>query len=665
MRYIKKTLIIILLLILFAIPIKTNATSEYKEKTVELRGAWVSTVSNLDVQQQLSIDQFQKQYLNILSNFEKFHMNAVIFQVRPTNDAFYESDINPWSTFLTGKQGQDPGWDPLPWMIEETHKRGMEFHAWLNPYRVTLDVFSSENLSTAQYQSELNTALQNLDNKNFAKKHPDLLIQGGKRILLNPGKPAVREHIYDTIEEIITKYDVDAIHFDDYFYNEVALSRDRELYMQDSKAKSYDTRGHQDWRRLQVDLLIQGINELIDDFNNQNNCHVQFGISPAAGWAPSSKECPAYPNGYGMEDGMEGFPCNGYSSYIDLYADTRKWVKEEWIDYIVPQNYFELGRYHEVISTWWNRQVEGTKVKLYMGLPMHIVSKDNIPATEITDELAFNQQFTNISGYVLFSYKNLVQLNNKLEVATNELKKYWTKKSILPIGLVSGDASETKAENLQVTRKNNKIELRFTTDDNAIGYLLYRFPLDAVPDIDDDNYYDTITVFNRNEVTYFDTVNNNSLYKYYLKAVLKNGNISNWTTSIEVKDLFINRAPKIEKVKLSNVIFNVNETLNIKADLIDADGDDLTVTIEYTTDGERYRYKTELIISNNKLDYNFVLPRQITNNGKFKITIFDGNDSDVYYSDVVYVVEAMGDLQKQMYYAQMRLDNLIKQIWSK
>src|SRR5690554_5524988 len=134
MKYFKKLLITLLLFLLLTIDVKAwTVPTTYEEPLVELRGAWVSTVSNIDIGRQTSIEQYKSQYIQILNNFERFNMNAVFFQVRPTNDAFYESVINPWSVYLIGKQGQDPGWDPLPWLVEETHKRGMEFHAWLNP----------------------------------------------------------------------------------------------------------------------------------------------------------------------------------------------------------------------------------------------------------------------------------------------------------------------------------------------------------------------------------------------------------------------------------------------------------------------------------------------------------------------------------------------------
>lgn len=620
--------------------------STYVQPLIELRGTWVSTVQNIDFATSSTVEGFKNQYIRVLDTFEKYNMNAVFFQVRPTNDAFYESEINPWSEYLMGSQGKGLGWDPLPWMVEETHKRGMEFHAWLNPYRVSMDVFSADNLPYDQYQRELTAALNRMDDKNFAKRHPELLIQGGKRILLNPAKEEVRQHIYDTIEEIIRKYDVDAIHFDDYFYNDVYLNADRELFLQDTKKTTYVTSEHKDWRRKQVDLLIEGIHNLIEDFNIKNNRKVQFGISPAAGWAPSSKECTPYPNGYGMDGGMEGYPCTGYSSYNDLYADTRKWVKEEWIDYILPQNYFELGRYHEEITDWWSRQVQGTKVRLYMGLGVYqILNYSYLTEEEYINQIKFNLQYPNVTGFVIFSYRNLASPSTaKLRGAVDMINDAWTLTPLLPTGL-TGDNKDTTPKNVNLIRKNLINEISIDTTPEALGYALYKK--------NESGNFELKKLINNSssKIIFKDSVDNDKIYEYQIKAVLRNGTISNNTVSIANDSVFVNSAPIIEVISMSEVsVLGVKDLYNLQFRAIDPDDDDIKIIIDYTTNLDRYRYEVTVNAVDGIVNYNFSIPNVVTNTGMIRIRVSDTTETTYYYTNVFMVVEGMGYFERYMYF---------------
>ncbi len=661
MRYLNKALIFILVIMLtFLINVSSwSVPMEYEQPYVELRGAWVSTVSNIDIGQQTSIENYQQQYTKILNNFEKFNMNAVFFQVRPTNDAFYKSEINPWSEFLTGQQGKDPGWDPLPWLIEETHKRGMEFHAWLNPYRASLDVFSSETLTDAEYQTQLSTALAKMSSDNFAKKHPELLIQGGNRILLNPGKQEVRQHIYDTIEEIIVKYDVDAIHFDDYFYTDVNLNADKELYMADSGATSYVQYSHKDWRRKQVDLLVEGVHNLIEDFNEVNNKNIQFGISPAAGWAPSNTECLPPPTGYGMEGGMEGYSCWGYSSYHNLYADTRKWVKEEWLDYILPQNYFELGRMHEEITDWWSRQVEGTSVKLYMGLGVYQYRNYSyLTANEYANQLKFNQQYKNVQGIVIFSYKDLISpISTNMRNGVENIKKIWTITPLLPFGL-TGEKTETKAINPNLVRKNQSNEISFTTTPQAYGYAIYRKD-------EGQSDFNIIKILKNNADTlqYKDSVENDKKYEYKIKAVLYDGSISNNEVFLKNNNNYVPSAPVIKITSMTKLtLLKFNEKFNLQFEVSDADNDEVTITIEYATYLDRYRYDVTVPIENGKVNYDFEIPSVETNTGMIRITASDITDKTYYYTQKFIVVGDIGLLESYLYLYKNQIDDMIQDI---
>lgn len=669
MRLIKKTMMVVLLVLLSVVPIQAGTMpTTYSQPLVELRGAWVSTVSNIDIAQQTSITQYQEQYLAILDTFERFNMNAVFFQVRPTNDAFYESEINPWSRYLIGQQGRDPGWDPLPWLIEETHKRNMEFHAWLNPYRVTLDVFTANynDLTPTQYQTQLNSALANLDDKNFAKQHPELLIQGGRRVLLNPSQPAARQHIYDTIEEIIVKYDVDAIHFDDYFYTDVHLDADILQYIATLGGAAYDVNQHKDWRRLQVDILIEGIHDLISDFNTVNDDNIQFGISPAAGWAPAISPTCGAPRG--MEGGMANFPCSGYSSYHDLYADTRKWVLEEWLDYILPQNYFELGRYHEVISDWWAEVVRPTSVKLYIGLGVYQYSNYSyLTADEVINQVRYNSQYDTVKGFVIFSYRSIAAPSNeRMQAGVTNLQTYWTRTPLLPIHLREGIVTDTSAQNIDYVRKNNGIDLTFDTSEDAIGYAIYRFNHGSLPTFNNQTIRKLVSN-DASQLTIRDQATNTMLYDYYIQAVLGDGSLSETKVPLTIDTTFINQAPVIDQIEFpSGWIFGVGDALQIRGTISDPDADLLTVTVLYSTDnGVRYRYTYPVIVNDHQFDATFVVPTVLTEVGKIKVEVSDGSLKHEVVSDIFTVVPSdMGFVSRQFYYAvnhiNQQITNIIK-----
>lgn len=668
MRIIKKIVLMVLLICFVTIPIQATTMPEvYEQPIVELRGAWVSTVSNIDITQQTSIEQYQQQYIAVLDTFERYNMNAVFFQVRPTNDAFYESEINPWSRFLIGAQGRDPGWDPLPWLIEQTHARGMEFHAWLNPYRVTLDVFSTtyNNFTKEQYEAELNSALNALDNKNFAKQNPHLLVQGGRRILLNPGEPAARQHIFDTITEIVEKYNVDAIHFDDYFYNDVSFNADFNLFMQDTNSTTYDMKAHQDWRRTQVDILVEGIHLLLKEFNEENNRKVQFGISPAVGWAPAiSSSCPA--SGRGMVDGHVGFPCGGYSSYHDLYADTRKWVLEEWLDYILPQNYFELGRYHELLSEWWANTVRGTSVKLYMGLGVYqYANYSYLTENEVINQIRFNEQFPEMDGYVIFSYRSLaVPSNARMQAGVAKLRTYWTRTPLLPMLKTTETPIESTATELEVMRRNRIIDLSFQSNEAAIGYAIYRFGTQEEPSFTNESIYTLVP--NTNDTIKVSTAADNlELYTFYVQAIKSNGELSSQIESIATTTAFQNNPPVIvSAIAQKGFVYASGNTIHISGELFDPDGDELEVKVLYSTDnGVRYRHEYNAEVVGNTFSFAFNVLSITTNQARLKVVVNDGSQEDEWVSEPFMVVSSsMGILNRQMYFAVYALNDQMKKI---
>lgn len=357
----KFCIVIVLVLIISMISPKTiKATASYDMKAV-----WMTTVFNIDFPSIKNDIAAQKdEYITKLEQLKGVGINTVVVQVRPKADALYKSSINPWSEVLTGTQGKDPGYDSLSFMIEEAHKRGMLFHAWLNPYRITTS------------GTELNT----LCTSHPARLHPDWIITYNNALYYNPELQQVKNHIVATVEEIVKNYNVDAIDFDDYFY-----PSNYPLPPGESKdgaaAKS---------RIQNVNDMIQKVSAAIKNINK----NVLFGVSPGGIW----KNNTADPNGSAT---------TGSQSYYSVYADTRTWIKNEWIDYVVPQIYWETGNKaadYETLVKWWSNEVKGTKVKLYIGQGIY---KDEV-VNEIEAQLAINRKYSEVSGSFYYGMKSLL-----------------------------------------------------------------------------------------------------------------------------------------------------------------------------------------------------------------------------------------------------------------
>ena len=255
----KKFKTVILALVLMLPLFRLDA---FADNNTEMRGVWISSVYNMDwPQTKNNITAQKKEYTDLLDKLKSVGMNTVIVQIRPKSDALYKSSINPWSEYLTGTQGKDPGYDPLVFLIDEAHKRGMEFHAWLNPYRITTSGTDTSKLAS----------------NNPAVLHPDWVVKhsisNGEALIYNPGLPEVRQYIVDTVKEIVTNYNVDGIHFDDYFYRS-GIDDDKEYKMY-GNGMSKD-----DWRRENVNTLLQEVKTCIKSIKP----NVKFGVSPSGIW---------------------------------------------------------------------------------------------------------------------------------------------------------------------------------------------------------------------------------------------------------------------------------------------------------------------------------------------------------------------------------------------
>lgn len=333
--------------------------------TEDMRAVWVSSIYNLDfpsVANKGNAAAQKAEFSDKLDKYKAAGINTVIVQVRPKGDALYSSNLNPWSEVLTGIQGKNPGYDPLEYMVQEVHKRGMDIHAWLNPYRITT--------------SGTDVAL--LADGNIAKEHPDWLLEYKNALTLDPANEGVKQFICDTVAEIVNNYDVDGIHFDDYFYPSGYPLKAGET-LDGSEANQ---------RRADVNDLIKRVHSTVKSCNSS----VVFGVSPM---------------GIYKDTTTSSYSIKGGESYYNVFADTLAWVNNGWVDYIVPQVYWETthptAAYENVVD-WWNGQMNGTNVKLYIG---EAIYKDAV-ASEIGKHLSICDKYSNVKGNAYFSSTNLL-----------------------------------------------------------------------------------------------------------------------------------------------------------------------------------------------------------------------------------------------------------------
>ncbi|MGW0735425.1 glycoside hydrolase family 10 protein [Streptomyces sp. NPDC002851] len=349
----------------------------------DLRGMWLASVANRDWPSRpgLSAAEQRAELLAYLDAAVRRRLNAVILQVRPTADALWPSPYEPWSVWLTGTQGKHPGWDPLGTAVEEAHRRGLELHAWFNPYRVATHTDPSLLAPTHP-----------------ARRHPDWVVPYGGKLYYNPGLPEVRAFVQEAMLDAVRRYPVDAVHWDDYFYPYPVAG---EVFDDDAAYARYggDFPDRAAWRRDNTDRLVREMGVRV----RRERATTAFGISPFGVWRNRSTD----PIGSDTRAGVE--------TYDDLYADTRKWVKSGWIDYVVPQLYwnigFELADYAKLLP-WWADVVRGTGVRLYIGEALYKAGAPGQPApwqdvAELSRHLTFAEDHRRVRGHVFFSAKEV------------------------------------------------------------------------------------------------------------------------------------------------------------------------------------------------------------------------------------------------------------------
>lgn len=345
----------------------------------EMRAVWIATVDNIDWPERPTTDADEQKvsFIRLLDMHKRNGMNTVIVQIRPATDAFYPSPYEPWSQWLTGRQGQPPVpyYDPLEFMITETHKRGMEFHAWMNPYRAVFNVQRSSIVPN-----------------HITRLHPNWFLTYGNKKYFDPGNKEAQDYVTQVVKDVVSRYEVDAIHFDDYFYPYPIPGREF------PDAASYARYGmgmkRDDWRRSNVDSIIYKLHQAIK--GTKPGC--EFGISPFGVWRNADKD----PNGSQTKAG----PTN----YDVLYADILLWLRNGWIDYVTPQLYWEIGHPladYETLVNWWGRNTFGRKCYIGIGLyraGSNAAWKDK---TQLPRQIEMIRNNPSLHGMAFYSSKSL------------------------------------------------------------------------------------------------------------------------------------------------------------------------------------------------------------------------------------------------------------------
>jgi uncharacterized lipoprotein YddW (UPF0748 family) len=431
----------------------------------EFRAVWIASVANIDwpSQKGLSTLRQQREFVQLLDQHQLSGLNAVVVQVRPATDAFYYSAKEPWSEWLTGTQGAmpDPYYDPLQFMVDEAHQRGLEFHAWLNPYRAMFDADSGQ------------VAADHLTNLK-----PEWFIKYGKNKVFNPGLPEVRQYITDVVTDVVRRYDVDAIHFDDYFYPYPI----KDVPFDDQATFAQHGTGFAslaDWRRDNVNRLIEQLAAGI----KRVKPHVKFGISPFGLWRNQRDD----PAGSATQGGQ--------TCYDHLFADVRLWVQRGWIDYVAPQVYFSNGFEkipYQALVEWWSRNHFGKH--LYIGQASYKINPQGTDPHwanlgQLPSQLRYNRQLPGVSGSIYFSSKSLTR---NLGGFRDSLRRdFYLYPALVPPMPWKGGQAPAAPRQLEVFAGRSGVLLNWEPPAKATGtgpaayYAVYRFAEGEPVDVND------------------------------------------------------------------------------------------------------------------------------------------------------------------------------------
>ena len=483
----RKLILLLALFLATGVGAQIQQQSPYPKR--EFRGAWIQAVNGQF--RGIPTEKLKQTLIDQLNSLQGAGINAIIFQVRPEADALYASQLEPWSRFLTGVQGQAPSpyWDPMQFMIDECHKRGMEFHAWINPYRVKTSL-----------KSELSA-------NHLYNIHPEWFVTYNNQLFFDPALPESRRHICMVVADIVSRYDVDAIHMDDYFYPYPAKGMD---FPADASFARYGGgfTNRADWRRSNVNILIQKIHETIRGLKPW----VKFGISPF-GIYRNEKNDPL------------GSKTNGLQNYDDLYADVLLWARNGWVDYNIPQIYWQIGHPaadYETLVKWWAKNTENRPLFIGQSVMNTIQNADpkNPSMNQLPRKMALERAYQTIGGSCQWPASAVVENAGKYRDAL--VQEYHKYPALVPVFDFMDDKAPGKVRKVKKVWTEDGYMLFWTPPkakdemDRAVQYVVYRFGDKEKVNIDDASHIVAVTRNNFYKLPYKDGKNK---YRYVVTAL--------------------------------------------------------------------------------------------------------------------------------------------------
>ena len=451
------------LLLAIAALFMVSAVTAQQHPKREFRGAWIHTVHQRQYAQ-MTPQETQAYLTNIVDSLQLAGINAVIFQVRPSADALYPSELEPWSRYLTGEPGvaPDPMWDPLQFMIDLCHERNMELHAWLNPYRVTTN--KEEQLPVGK--------------GHIYDKHPEWFVRYGGQILFDPGLPECRDFIVRVVHDIISRYDVDAIHMDDYFYPYPVANE--EFPDSASYARYGNGMSLGDWRRENVNMLIEDLHADM----RATKPWVRLGISPFGIWRNITSD-------------PRGSRTAALQNYDDLYADVILWTEKGWVDYMVPQLYWKIEHPragYDALIRWWNDNAYGRHLYIGISLGASVEEPDLAEGSnQLTRKIELSRYLDNVNGTCMWPGYTIVR--NYKGAADQLIQNEHSKPALIPAYEFIDDIAPAKVKGAKMV--DGKLEWkRAKTKDplqEQIYFVVYRFDKGEKVDIEKGNHILTTT----------------------------------------------------------------------------------------------------------------------------------------------------------------------------
>ncbi|WKN43241.1 glycoside hydrolase family 10 protein [Tunicatimonas pelagia] len=484
--------------LIFLVTVSLSGYSQNYPPKREFRGVWVATVGNIDWPSSTSLttEEQQREFIELVAFHKANGMNALIVQIRPSADALYQSNYEPWSQWLTGVEGRSPNpiYDPLEFMIGECRRQQMEFHAWINPFRAIFNYLKGD-----------------ISEQHIFFDHPEWVVPYGKHSYLDPGLPEVRQHVLNVVMDVVNRYDIDGVHFDDYFY---PYRIDSLSFLDETSfiryGEQFDTIA--DWRRDNVNQFIQSVHDSIEAVKPE----IRFGISPFGVWRNAE------------DDPLGSDSRAAQTSYDDLYADVITWLKNGWIDYVAPQLYFgigfELADYQKLLD-WWVKNTYGRQ--LYIG---HATYKIGLPEDslwsnpyQIIDQISLNRKSFQVDGSVFFSARSFKE--NPLGINDHLRSGSFKYPALIPTMPWHRSKRPNPPQNLVIARKRSEVLMQWQPDihQDVCYYVVYGAEGDEPPNISDPttiiakSYYPQLTfkegaregIFRKKHTFVVTTVNRN------------------------------------------------------------------------------------------------------------------------------------------------------------